>query len=82
MFMFLLICTFLLLANDAMFVIMSDSLVVKQCCSPCVGNLNKLGKYTLQLNTVLNESNATVWAGKQLPNHTLDFSITGNQCSP
>uniref|UniRef100_A0A8C7KNM4 Structural maintenance of chromosomes flexible hinge domain containing 1 n=1 Tax=Oncorhynchus kisutch TaxID=8019 RepID=A0A8C7KNM4_ONCKI len=41
-------------------------------------NLNKLGKYTLHLNTILNvnESNATVWAGNQLPNHTLDFSIT------
>ncbi|XP_035595616.1 structural maintenance of chromosomes flexible hinge domain-containing protein 1-like [Oncorhynchus keta] len=35
-----------------------------------MGNLNRLGKYTLQLNTVLNESNAAVWAGKQLPNHT------------
>ncbi|XP_024248780.1 structural maintenance of chromosomes flexible hinge domain-containing protein 1 [Oncorhynchus tshawytscha] len=41
-------------------------------------NLNKLGKYTLHLNTILNvnESNATVWAGNRLPNHTLDFSIT------
>uniref|UniRef100_A0A674DGW2 Structural maintenance of chromosomes flexible hinge domain containing 1 n=1 Tax=Salmo trutta TaxID=8032 RepID=A0A674DGW2_SALTR len=40
-------------------------------------NLNKLGKYTLHLNTILNvnESNATVWAGNRLPNHTLDFSI-------
>ncbi|XP_062336135.1 structural maintenance of chromosomes flexible hinge domain-containing protein 1 [Osmerus eperlanus] len=39
-------------------------------------NLNKLGKYTLHLNTVLNESNATVFAGKQLPSYKLHFSIT------
>lgn len=39
-------------------------------------NLNKLGKYTLQLQTILNESSATVWAGKQLPNCILNFTLT------
>ncbi|XP_010883741.2 structural maintenance of chromosomes flexible hinge domain-containing protein 1 [Esox lucius] len=39
-------------------------------------NLIKLGKYTLYLNTILNESNTTVWAGNQLPNFKLDFTIT------
>lgn len=39
-------------------------------------NLNKLGNYTLYLNAVLNESNATVYAGKPLPSYKLSFSIT------
>ncbi|XP_035269708.1 structural maintenance of chromosomes flexible hinge domain-containing protein 1 [Anguilla anguilla] len=38
-------------------------------------NLSKLGKYTLYLQTVLNESNASVCAGEQLPSWKLDFSI-------
>uniref|UniRef100_UPI003AAAAD97 structural maintenance of chromosomes flexible hinge domain-containing protein 1 n=1 Tax=Centroberyx gerrardi TaxID=166262 RepID=UPI003AAAAD97 len=39
-------------------------------------NLNKLGKYTVYLNTVLNESNASVFGGKQLPSYKLQFTIT------
>ncbi|KAL2085320.1 hypothetical protein ACEWY4_018640 [Coilia grayii] len=38
-------------------------------------NLNKLGKYTLHLQTILNESNSTTWAGKQLPFHSLSFAL-------
>ncbi|KAM6977635.1 LOW QUALITY PROTEIN: structural maintenance of chromosomes flexible hinge domain-containing protein 1 [Aplochiton taeniatus] len=38
-------------------------------------NLSMLGRYTMCLNTVLNESNATVFAGKQLPCHQLHFTI-------
>ncbi|XP_028825621.1 structural maintenance of chromosomes flexible hinge domain-containing protein 1 [Denticeps clupeoides] len=39
-------------------------------------NLNKIGKYTLHLQTILNESNCSSWAGRQLPSYTLNFSIT------
>ncbi|XP_031439419.1 structural maintenance of chromosomes flexible hinge domain-containing protein 1 isoform X2 [Clupea harengus] len=39
-------------------------------------NLNKLGKYTLHLQTILNENNSSVWAGKQLPSYTLNFTLT------
>lgn len=42
-------------------------------------NLNKLGKYTLYLQTILNETNSSVWAGKQLPHYTLNFTLTGAQ---
>ncbi|XP_063062611.1 structural maintenance of chromosomes flexible hinge domain-containing protein 1 [Engraulis encrasicolus] len=38
-------------------------------------NLNKLGKYTLHLQTMLNENNATTWAGKQLPFYSLSFAL-------
>ncbi|KAJ8376703.1 hypothetical protein SKAU_G00072830 [Synaphobranchus kaupii] len=38
-------------------------------------NLSKLGKYTLYLQTVLNESNANVCAGEKLPSWKLEFSI-------
>ncbi|KAL1006860.1 hypothetical protein UPYG_G00078180 [Umbra pygmaea] len=44
-------------------------------------NLNKLGKYTLYLNTILTESNVTTWAGNQLPNYRLDFTITEGSAS-
>ncbi|XP_076146562.1 structural maintenance of chromosomes flexible hinge domain-containing protein 1 isoform X2 [Alosa pseudoharengus] len=39
-------------------------------------NLNKLGKYTLYLQTILNENNSSEWAGKQLPHYTLNFTLT------
>ena len=49
------------------------------CLCVCVfpENLNKLGKYTLHLQTILNENNSSVWAGKQLPSYTLNFTLTG-----
>ncbi|KAM3843332.1 structural maintenance of chromosomes flexible hinge domain-containing protein 1-like [Diretmus argenteus] len=39
-------------------------------------NLTKLGKYTLYLNTVLNESNDSSFGGTQLPSYKLQFTIT------
>ncbi|XP_051997338.1 structural maintenance of chromosomes flexible hinge domain-containing protein 1 [Xyrauchen texanus] len=38
-------------------------------------NLNKLGNYTLHLQTILSDSSACEWAGKRLPHYTLNFSI-------
>ncbi|KAJ8385840.1 hypothetical protein AAFF_G00181960 [Aldrovandia affinis] len=43
-------------------------------------NLNKLGKYTLHLQTVLNESRASVCTAEQLPSWKLEFSI--RVCEP
>ncbi|XP_059374115.1 structural maintenance of chromosomes flexible hinge domain-containing protein 1-like isoform X2 [Carassius carassius] len=40
-----------------------------------MGNLSKLGKYTLHLQTMLSDNSASEWAGKRLPNHSLKFSI-------
>ncbi|XP_026071479.1 structural maintenance of chromosomes flexible hinge domain-containing protein 1-like isoform X2 [Carassius auratus] len=40
-----------------------------------MGNLSKLGKYTLHLQTMLSDNPASEWAGKRLPNHSLKFSI-------
>uniref|UniRef100_A0A673GZ29 Structural maintenance of chromosomes flexible hinge domain-containing protein 1-like n=1 Tax=Sinocyclocheilus rhinocerous TaxID=307959 RepID=A0A673GZ29_9TELE len=40
-----------------------------------MGNLSKLGKYTLHLQTMLSDNSASEWAGKRLPNCTLNFSI-------
>ncbi|KAM3843331.1 structural maintenance of chromosomes flexible hinge domain-containing protein 1-like [Diretmus argenteus] len=39
-------------------------------------NLTKLGKYTLYLNTMLNESNDSSFGGTQLPSYKLQFTIT------
>nr|XP_015209938.1 PREDICTED: structural maintenance of chromosomes flexible hinge domain-containing protein 1 [Lepisosteus oculatus] len=39
-------------------------------------NINKLGKYTLKLQVVLNESNASTYAGRSLPFQTYEFSVT------
>lgn len=36
-----------------------------------------MGKYTLSLNTVMNESNATVFGGRALPSYKLNFTIKG-----
>ncbi|KAI4890516.1 hypothetical protein NFI96_011443 [Prochilodus magdalenae] len=39
-------------------------------------NLNKLGKYTLKVQTILSDGEAASgWAGKQLPHYALDFTI-------
>ncbi|XP_073343954.1 structural maintenance of chromosomes flexible hinge domain-containing protein 1 [Pagrus major] len=38
-------------------------------------NLTDLGKYTLSLNTVISESNATVFGGRPLPSYKLNFTI-------
>ncbi|XP_072544127.1 structural maintenance of chromosomes flexible hinge domain-containing protein 1 [Salminus brasiliensis] len=39
-------------------------------------NLNKLGKYTLCLQTILGDSeSASEWAGKRLPQYVLNFTI-------
>lgn len=40
-----------------------------------MGNLSKLGKYTLNLQTVISDSLADEWAGKKLPYHNLNFTI-------
>nr|XP_046226933.1 structural maintenance of chromosomes flexible hinge domain-containing protein 1 isoform X2 [Scatophagus argus] len=37
--------------------------------------LEKLGKYTLYLKTAINESNVTVFGGRELPSYKLDFTI-------
>ncbi|XP_066536910.1 structural maintenance of chromosomes flexible hinge domain-containing protein 1 [Hoplias malabaricus] len=39
-------------------------------------NLNKLGKYTLLLQTILSDGESvSEWAGKRLPNYVLNFTI-------
>uniref|UniRef100_A0AAY5E846 SMC hinge domain-containing protein n=1 Tax=Electrophorus electricus TaxID=8005 RepID=A0AAY5E846_ELEEL len=42
-------------------------------------NLNKLGKYTMRLQTILSETSANEWAGKKLPHYELHFSIKGKK---
>uniref|UniRef100_UPI0037E73A68 structural maintenance of chromosomes flexible hinge domain-containing protein 1 n=1 Tax=Semicossyphus pulcher TaxID=241346 RepID=UPI0037E73A68 len=44
-----------------------------------IATLTQLGKYTLSLNTALNESDATVIGGKELPSFKLNFSIKGQK---
>ncbi|XP_076829513.1 structural maintenance of chromosomes flexible hinge domain-containing protein 1 isoform X2 [Brachyhypopomus gauderio] len=44
-------------------------------------NLNKLGKYTLHLQTILSETLVSEWAGKRLPHYTLHFSIKENSAA-
>uniref|UniRef100_A0A672NIU3 Structural maintenance of chromosomes flexible hinge domain containing 1 n=1 Tax=Sinocyclocheilus grahami TaxID=75366 RepID=A0A672NIU3_SINGR len=51
-----------------------DELNSKSLCS-LPGNLSKLGKYTLHLQTMLGDNSASEWAGKRLPYYTLNFSI-------
>ncbi|XP_031148737.1 structural maintenance of chromosomes flexible hinge domain-containing protein 1 isoform X3 [Sander lucioperca] len=41
-----------------------------------IDKLTDLGKYTLSLNTMLFESNATVFGGKKLPSYKLNFTIS------
>ncbi|XP_068566073.1 structural maintenance of chromosomes flexible hinge domain-containing protein 1 isoform X2 [Cebidichthys violaceus] len=38
-------------------------------------NLTSLGRYTLSLNTKINETNATEFGGKELPSYKLKFTI-------
>ncbi|KAK7480666.1 hypothetical protein BaRGS_00028138 [Batillaria attramentaria] len=38
-------------------------------------NMKNLGSHTIQLQTVLNESGATTYAGHQLPSHAIKFNI-------
>ncbi|XP_019127178.2 structural maintenance of chromosomes flexible hinge domain-containing protein 1 isoform X1 [Larimichthys crocea] len=38
-------------------------------------NLTNLGKYSLCLNTAINESNVTVFGGSELPSYKLNFTI-------
>ncbi|KAL1270536.1 hypothetical protein QQF64_029552, partial [Cirrhinus molitorella] len=38
-------------------------------------NFSKLGKYTLHLQTMSDQKPESEWAGKRLPNYTLNFSI-------
>ena len=40
-------------------------------------NIKNLGSYTLQLQVVLNESGDNIYAGKELPCHRINFSVTG-----
>lgn len=42
-------------------------------------NLKDLGQYTLSLKTVLNESNATSFGGRELPSYELNFTIKGKE---
>jgi len=43
-----------------------------------VENLRNIGRYTLQLQAMLNENGGiTVISGKHLPSHIINFSITG-----
>ena len=39
--------------------------------------IKNLGEYTLQLQTIVNESGASTFAGKPLPSHKLRFTVTG-----
>ncbi|XP_071103421.1 structural maintenance of chromosomes flexible hinge domain-containing protein 1-like isoform X1 [Haliotis cracherodii] len=39
-------------------------------------NVKNLGPHTLQLQTVLNESGATMFAGKELPSYKIRFTVT------
>ena len=41
-------------------------------------NIKNLGSYTLQLQVVLNESGDNIYAGKELPCHRINFSVTGS----
>lgn len=47
--------------------------------SSLIENLTHLGKYTLSLNTMINESNATVFGGRALPSYKLNFTIKGKR---
>lgn len=40
-------------------------------------NLTILGKYSLALNAIISESNATVFGGQPLPSRVLKFTIKG-----
>ncbi|KAM4719101.1 LOW QUALITY PROTEIN: structural maintenance of chromosomes flexible hinge domain-containing protein 1-like [Anableps anableps] len=40
-----------------------------------IGNLRSLGKYTLTLNAVLNENNASEYGGRELPRYKREFTI-------
>lgn len=42
-------------------------------------NLTDLGEYTLSLKTMLNESNATSFGGRELPSYALNFTIKGKE---
>lgn len=50
----------------------------------CSENLTKLGNYTLHLQTLLSDGDSTTteWAGRRLPDYTLNFSIKGNLEEP
>ncbi|XP_074656148.1 structural maintenance of chromosomes flexible hinge domain-containing protein 1-like [Tubulanus polymorphus] len=39
-------------------------------------NIKNLGEHTLQLQVVLNESGANIFAGQELPSHKLTFTVT------
>ena len=39
--------------------------------------IKNLGKHTIQLQVVLNETGANSFAGKQLPSHKIKFIVTG-----
>ena len=41
--------------------------------------LTQLGKYTLSLTTMIKESNATAFGGRELPSYELKFAITGKE---
>uniref|UniRef100_A0AAX7U2U9 SMC hinge domain-containing protein n=1 Tax=Astatotilapia calliptera TaxID=8154 RepID=A0AAX7U2U9_ASTCA len=44
-----------------------------------IENLTELGKYTLNLNTVVHETNAVSFGGRALPTFTLKFTIKGEE---
>lgn len=47
--------------------------------SSSAANLTNPGNYTLSLNTKINESNAYVFGGRQLPSFKLTFTIVGKE---
>ncbi len=42
-------------------------------------NMRNLGKHSIKLQVVLNESNSTTFAGKELPSHHLRFTVVGKK---
>jgi hypothetical protein len=44
---------------------------------PPEGNIKNLGAYSLCLQTVLNESGASSFAGRELPEHIITFTVVG-----
>ena len=40
-------------------------------------NVRNLGKHSIHLQVVLNESNSTTFAGKPLPSTQINFTVTG-----
>lgn len=44
-----------------------------------LADLINLGTYTLSLNAMINDTNATVFGDKELPSYKLNFTVTGKK---